>query len=123
MRAAAAFAWLAGVGFGVPALAGLLYFVRTQRVWTFLGFPTYGHGPFERWGVPTSAALLAGFVLVCAVETALGGMLWVRGGAAPWLALGILPLELAYWIGFALPFGPVLGAIRTILVLAALAWR
>ena len=36
----------------------LAYFAATGEVWTFLGFPTYGGGPFERWGVSTSVALL-----------------------------------------------------------------
>jgi hypothetical protein len=35
------------------------------------------------------------------------------------LALALLPLEAAFWIGFALPFGPLLGLARTALVLAA----
>jgi FtsH-binding integral membrane protein len=33
------------------------------------------------------------------------------------LALGLLPFELAFWIGFALPFGFVFGAARTALVI------
>jgi hypothetical protein len=31
----------------------------------------------------------------------------------------LLPLELVFWIGFALPFGPPLGIARTILLLIA----
>ena len=31
----------------------------------------------------------------------------------------LLPFELFFWIGFALPFGPPLGIARTVLVLLA----
>jgi hypothetical protein len=34
--------------------------------------------------------------------------------------LGRLPVELVFRIGFALPFGPLLGLLRTALVVAAL---
>ena len=119
-RAAAILAWFLGIGFGVPAAIGLGYFVRHHLVWTFLGFPTYGGGPFERWGLPTGALLLTGFVAVCAAELAIGFPLWSDRTAGLWLALAILPFELFYWIGFALPVGPVLGAVRTVLVVIAL---
>jgi hypothetical protein len=33
------------------------------------------------------------------------------------LALALLPLELLFWVGFALPLGPVAGLARTVLVL------
>ena len=35
------------------------------------------------------------------------------------VAYVLLPFEFAYWIGFALPFGPPLGIARTILLLLA----
>jgi hypothetical protein len=39
------------------------------------------------------------------------------------LALALLPLEFAFWVGFALPLGPVAGAARTVLLQAgADAW-
>lgn len=79
------------------------------EVWTFLGFPTYGGGPFERWGIPVSVALLTGFVVVCAAEVLVGVLLWRDGTTAQWLALALLPVEFAYWIGFALPFGAATG--------------
>jgi len=36
------------------------------------------------------------------------------------LALALLPVEFVFWIGFALPFGPLLGLARTALVVAVL---
>ena len=122
-RAAATLAWVSGLGFGIPALFGLRYFVRNDEVWTFMGFPTYGGGPFERWGLPTSVALLSTFAVVCAGELIVGVMLWKDTTVGLWLALLLLPVEMLFWVGFALPIGPLLGVSRTILVVLALAQR
>jgi uncharacterized membrane protein YhaH (DUF805 family) len=119
-RAAAVCSLVLGLGFGLPGVYGAGYFARHSEVWTLLGFPTYGEGPFERWGLPTSVALLLGFVAVCAAEVAVGVLLWRDATTAPWLALALLPVELVFWIGFALPFGPMLGLARTALVVAVL---
>ena len=82
--------------------------------------PGDGGGPFERWGISTSVPLLTGFIIVCVAELIVGAVLWSGRPIGSWLALALLPFELAYWIGFALPFGLILGAIRTVLVVAAL---
>ncbi len=119
-QAAAILAWFTGLGFGLPAVFGLRYFAQHDEVWTFMGFPTYGGGPFERWGISTSIPLLAGFILVCAAEIVVGAVLWSGQPIGLWLALALVPFELVYWIGFALPFGLILGAIRTVLVIVAL---
>jgi len=119
-KAAAVCSLVLGLGFGLPGAYGAWYFARHGEVWTFLGFPTYGDGPFVRWGLPTSVTLLLGFVLVCAAEVAVGVLLWRDADPALWLALALLPVELAFWVGFALPFGPVLGLARTALVVAVL---
>jgi hypothetical protein len=118
--AAAACSILLGLGFGLPGAYGAWFYARTGEVWTFLGFPTYGGGPFESWGWPTSVALLLGFVAVCVAEVVVGVLLWRNAPAALWLALALLPFELVFWIGFALPFGSLLGLARTALVVAAL---
>jgi hypothetical protein len=122
-RAAAVLAWISGLGFGLPAVFGLRYFAQHHEVWTFLGFPTYGGGPFERWGIQTTVPLLWGFVAVCAADLVVGTLLWSGRPIGLWLALALLPFEMVYWIGFALPFGPILGTIRTVLVIVALTGR
>lgn len=122
-KAAAVCSVLLGLGFGLPGAYGAWYFAREGQVWTFLGFPTYGDGPFTRWGVSTTTPLLLGFVAVCAIEVTVGVMLWIGVASAPWLALVLLPVELVFWIGFALPFGFVFGLARTVLVVLALAVR
>jgi hypothetical protein len=109
-----------GLGFGIPGVYGAWYYAQHREVCTFLGFPTYGGGPFEHWGVQTSTALLLGFVAVCVAEVVVGVLLWSHSTAGLWLALALLPVEMVFWIGFALPFGPVLGLARTALVVAVL---
>jgi hypothetical protein len=119
--AAAACSIVLGLGFGLPGGYGAWHCARHGEVWTFLGFPTYGGGAFERWGWPTGVALLLAFVAVCVAEVVIGLLIWGDVAAAPWLALALLPIELVFWIGFALPFGPPLGLARTALVIAVLA--
>lgn len=96
-------------GVRLPCLLGVLHFARTGQAWTFLSFPTYGGGPYERVGLHTSVPLLIGFLAVCVAEIVIGLMLWRRDSVAPVLGYALLPLELAFWIGFALPVGPILG--------------
>lgn len=119
-RAAAACSLVLGLGFGLPGAYGTWHYARHGEVWKFFGFPTYGDGPFERRGLPTSVALLLGFMTVCAAEVVVGVLLWRDSTTAPWLALALLPIELVFWIGFTLPFGLLLGLARTALVVAIL---
>jgi hypothetical protein len=110
---------LLGLGFGIPGALGTRHLARTGEVWTFMGFPTYGGGPFERMGLPSTVPLVLGFVAVCAAEVVVGVLLWIDAPHAGLVSFLLLPFELAYWIGFALPFGPPLGIARTVLVLLA----
>lgn len=116
-RAAGAIAWLLGLGFGLPCVYATWYFISDDEVWTLFGFPTYGDGVFEQVGLDTSVPLLLAFLLVCVAEMVLGWWLWSghRGNRA--FAALLLPVELVFWVGFALPFGPILGVVRTALVL------
>ena len=68
---AASAAAFAGVGFGIPCIVGIWHLADTGEVWQFLGFPTYGDGPFDRIGLPTTTPLLAGFLAVCMAEVVL----------------------------------------------------
>jgi hypothetical protein len=119
LKTAAVCSVILGLGFGIPCLFGLLHFARTHDVWTFLGFPTYGGGPFESWGLPTSVPLLAGYLLVCQREVAVGVALWFGAPHAAAYSLALLPFEAVFWVGFALPLGPPLGIARVVLALLA----
>jgi hypothetical protein len=115
-RAAALLSWSLGLGFGVPGVYGTWYFADHGDVWTFLGFPTYGGGPFESMGIETSTTLLTAFSLVCLAELVAGWRMWRYRRPGAIIALALLPLELAFWIGFALPFGLMMGVGRTALI-------
>jgi hypothetical protein len=119
VTAAALCSLFLGLAFGLPAVFGTLHFAQTGEVWTFMGFPTYGNGPFDRIGLPTSTLLLVGFLSMCLAEVALGVLLWAGAPHAPAVSYALLPVEIAFWIGFALPLGPALGIARTVLLLLA----
>jgi hypothetical protein len=115
--AAGAISVLLALGFGVPGVLGLRHFARTGDVYEFLGFPTYGGGPFERMGIDTSVPLLVAFLVVCLAELAVGVAIWMDASGATAAAFALMPAEFLFWIGFGLPVGPILGIARTVLLL------
>jgi len=100
MRGAAVLAWVTGLGFGLPCTYAIWYFADRGDVWTFLGFPAYGRGPFEDIGIETTVPLLVLFLLACVAEVAAGWLLWQRRRAGAVLALALLPAEFAFWDRF-----------------------
>ncbi len=116
---AAVLAVISGLGFGLPGLYAIWNMIQGRGIAYVMGYPTYGGGTFEHFGIKTTIPLLVAFVLVCATECVAGWMLWNgdKGGAV--LALALLPIELTFWIGFSLPFGPLLAVARTVLILIA----
>jgi hypothetical protein len=121
MRSAAVLAWVLGLGFGLPCVYAIWFLADRGFVWTFMGFPTYGEGHFEDVGLETTVPLLVAFLLVCVAEIVVGVMLWQRRRAGALLALGLVPIEFIFWIGFLLPLGPLAGLARTVLVVVG--WR
>jgi hypothetical protein len=117
LRTAAVLAAVPGIGFGVFGVLGLLHLVREGRVWYAFGYPTYGGGPFEQVGLPASVPLLGAFVVVCAGEVVAAVLLWRGRPAGVRLSWVLLPVELVFWIGFALPAGPPLGLARALVLL------
>lgn len=118
-RVAATCSAVLGVGFGAPCAYGIAHLAQRGEIATVAGYPTYGNGPFEGIGVHTTVPLLGAFLGVCLAEIACGWLLWNERPAGRTLAWWLLPLELPFWIGFALPYAPVLGAARTVALLAA----
>jgi len=119
LKVAALLAWFPGIGVGLPCVYAIWYFADQGVVWTFMGFPTYGGGAFEDAGIDTSVPLLVAVLTVCLAELVLGWLLWGRRRGATSLALAFLPIELAFWIGFDLPLGLIVGVPRTGLVVVA----
>lgn len=117
MKTASVLAWVTGLGFGLPGVYGIAHLARHGTVAKFMGFPTYGEGPFERAGIESTVPLMSAFVGVCAAECVAGGLLWRGRRLGARLSLALLPVEAAFWIGFALPIPPVFAAVRTASVL------
>lgn len=113
--------WFAGLGFGLPCIYGIWHMMNGKGIATFMGFPTYGLGPFEKIGVHTTIPLLFGFLFVCALECFAGWGLWNGDKGIALISMAIIPLELMFYIGFALPFGPPVLLLRVVLLI--LSWR
>lgn len=120
LRGAAIALWIDGVGFGLFDLFPLWSLSTGGDVPIIFGYPTYGAGPFEQRGIPTSVPLLLLFLVVCVLEIVAGWLLWRcrRSGAVLGLVM-VLP-GAVFWWGFALPVAPVLAAARVVLI--ALGW-
>lgn len=121
IRMASVLCWVSGVGFGIFTLPAIRNLLTGRGIPFVLGFPAYGGGPFERYGIKTSVPLLAAFLLVCVLEGVAGWLLWGGHKSGAWLALALLPFGAVFWWGFALPFGPVFALARTVLIV--ISWR
>lgn len=117
MRTAAALSWMSGLGFGVPGIYAIWYLVDRGSIASLMGYPVYGDGVFENYGVSTSVTLLVAFLAVCVAECVAGWLMWGYSRSGAILALALLPFGLVFWIGFSLPFGPILAIARTTLIL------
>jgi hypothetical protein len=116
LRTASILQWLLGLGFGIPGVFGIQNLAAGRGILYFMGFPTYGKGPFERVGIQTSVPLLSAFVLLCLLECIAGWLLWSGDRTGAVLALALLPLGAAFWWGFALPIPPVLAVVAAALI-------
>ena len=121
LRVAAILLWVNGIGFGVFCIPAIRNLLMGRDIPMIMGFPAYGRGPFERIGIPTTVPLLAGFLLVCTLEVVAGLLLWGGSKTGAILALALLPAGAFFWWGFALPFGPILAVISTVLIV--LGWQ
>ena len=117
IRLAAILHWIIAVGFGVFCFPAIRNLLTGRDIPIIMGFPAYGRGPFERFGIPTSVPLLAAFLLVCILEVVTGILLWGGHKSGGVLALVLLPVEAVFWWGFALPIPPIFALVWTILIL------
>ena len=69
MKAAALLCWASGLGFGLPGVYAIWHFAAYGSVAMVFGFPAYGLGTFENFGVTKSIAPLVLFMLVCVAES------------------------------------------------------
>src|SRR5687767_7211915 len=117
VRIASVALWINALGFGVPCLIAMKSLLGGKGIAFIFGFPTYGQGPLERIGVPTTVPLLVVFLLTCIIEGIAGWLLWSGQKSGAFIALGAIPLGAIFWWGFALPIPPVLAVIRSGLIL------
>ena len=117
LQVASVLQFLVGLGFGIPGVIGTLHVARGRGIWTFMGFPTYGKGPFEQVGLPTTVPLMTAFLLVLAAECVAAWLLWSGNRTGAFLSLALLPLAATFWWGFALPIPPILAVVWTVLIL------
>jgi hypothetical protein len=121
IKLAALCLWISGLGFGLPCIYGIWSALKGKGIAYVMGFPTYGNGPFEKIGVHTTSAFLFGFLFVCVLECIAGWGLWNGDKGCGVMSFALIPLEMLFFIGFALPFGPIFLLIRIILLL--ISWQ
>jgi hypothetical protein len=121
-RRAAVLTWIYVAAFGIPAVPVSVYVRdngRLPMLWDL--FEIYGGRWSARYGDDTLIVLLLGFLLVTLAATCAAWMMWRGSKVGALISLLLLPIEGAFWLGFALPFPFILGAARAALVVSA--WR
>ena|SRR5687768_879093 len=113
--------WLVAAGFGLPAPLVASYYLRERALPTFMDlFPMYGGGFSDSVTPEVFAVLLGLFAALSALEAYAAWLLWNGAHVGAFLALALLPFEIVFWAGFALPFPPLIAAAR--LGLLAAGW-
>jgi hypothetical protein len=120
-RVAAVLLSITGVGAGVFCLPAIRNLLIGRGILYVMDLPTYGSGPFEHVGIPTTVPLLVAFLLVCVLESVAGVLLWRGYKRGAMLALALLPAGAIFWWGFHLPIPPICALVRTSLI--ALSWQ
>lgn len=115
-KLAALLLWLNAAGFGLPCLKAIGNLLTGRDIPYIMGFPAYGRGPFERYGLQTNVPLLMGFLIVCLLEGLAGWLVWRGKRRGAILALASMPGGAVYWWGFELPFPPLFAIVRTFLI-------
>jgi len=116
LRAAAVLCWSTAFGFGLPNLPAMWSLRSGRGVPLLFGFPAYGGGTFERFGITTTIPLLGAFLLIGVLEGVAGWLLWEGRQSGGILALALLPLGAVFWVGFSLPFAPPIALVRSALI-------
>jgi hypothetical protein len=112
---------LVAAGFGIPAPFVASYFLRERTLPSFMGlFPMYGGGLFDRFSPEVFAVLLGLFTALCALEAYAGWLLWNGEQLGALISLALVPIEVVFWAGFAVPFPPLIAIAR--LGLLAAGW-
>jgi hypothetical protein len=121
-RAAAFVTWVYAAGFGGTALPVAVYLLTRGELPTFFGlFPMYG-GPWSmRFKPGAFAALLVAFSGLTGLASWSAREVSQGRKTGAIVNLAVLPVEMVFWLGFALPFPWLAGAARAVLL--ATAWK
>jgi len=113
LQASSVLMWLVAAGFGVPAPFVASYYLRERTLPTFMGlFPMYGGGPLDRFSSEVFAVFLGLFTALSAFEVYAGWLLWNGEPVGARMTLALLPIEVVFWFGFAVPFPPLIAVAR-----------
>ena len=118
---AAVLLWVVALGWALPAPWLMWWVIVRGRlpVLPFIGEPN--GGPFYRLVSRGRFVMLLGLSLALGVVQAWAGLLlWDGRQLGAVVQFALLPIEAAFWYGFALPIPPVLALVRVVLVV--LAW-
>ena len=111
--------WLVAAGFGIPAPFVASHLLRERALPSFMGlFPMYGGGPFDRFSPEVFAMLLGLFTAGCALEAYAGWLLWNGQHVGGLMTLVLVPIEVLFWVGFAVPIPPLIAIARLSLLAA-----
>src|SRR5436190_16074615 len=91
LRIAAILLWIDALGFGIPCIMAITRLLSGRGIPYIMGFPAYGRGPFERYGLQTTVPLLTGFLAACTLEGLAGLLVWRGRRSGAVLSLIILP--------------------------------
>ena len=123
-RAAAVVTWVYAAGFGLPVIPVSIFYLRNDRLPNFFGlFDMYG-GPWSSWfelDPEELVRLLLTFLALMLVVSVTSWLVWQGSREGALLSLLLLPVEAAFWSGFALPIPWLVGLIRVVLLVFA--WR
>lgn len=120
-RGAAIVTWIYAAGFGLPAPLVAAYLLRHGRLPSFFGLFDLYSGPWSgRLSDTQFTVRLGAFAVLLIVPTWSGWLLWKHRRSGAVLNLVTLPIEVVFWLGFALPIPWILASQRAALV--ALSW-
>ena len=126
-RAAAIVTWVYAAAFGLPAVPVSMYLRDNGRLPNLWGMFDMYAGP---WSASSSddrfVRLLLGFLAVTLVVAWSGWLLWRGQRLGAVLNLAVLPVEVVFWNGFALPIPWMIALVRVVTVAGAwrsLSWR
>jgi hypothetical protein len=120
-RFAAVLLWIVGVGWGLSAPWLMWWVVVRGRlpVLPLIGEPN--GGPFYLSLPHAVFVVLLGVSFVLGIAQIWAGwLLWNGERLGALVQFGLLPVEAAFWYGFAIPIPPLLAVVRVVLV--GLAW-